>query len=313
MSSITNSNDFKRGWEDGHNDALAGKDKNYIRMGASLKFAFHGSSALESYTDGYNKGYEVGITERNSVFKVETTNNKNMDQNSQNVQNFKREFEALVALNNFLVDKCCDRLMQVNGLFRGYITMMADTGVPVQECKEFADKYYVVDEQNLKTIYERIIGYDLPQIRNYIEQIARQFQRATGSDIGSINLKMPNQSVSSATPSNATSRTGGPQDYEKQLDAICDFMDFLVAQKNELHNTIHDYEIYCNNMISNGVPKQVVDHYLQHFVPENVRGINNAANNIQSIDYPQLKGLFGEISDSLNSLGKSYGRTPKSM
>ena len=312
MNSITNSNDYKRGWEDGHKSALAGEDKNFIWSGLSWKFVFHGSIALDSYSEGYNMGYEAGINEKNVKRKVELINKNEMD-NSANVQNLVRELESLRNLNDFLVVQCCDRVRMVNGLFRGYIAMMADTGVPVQECKEFADKYYVADEAKFKALFDRIINYDLPQVNKYIEQIRRQFIAATGSDFGQINLKMPSTNISTTMPKGAIDRKGGPQDYEKQLDAVCDLMDFLVSQRDELQYTIRDYERYCQEMINSGVPKQIVEHYIPNFTQPNVSLINNTFAHIQESDYPQLRTLYTEIATSLGELGKSPSRTPKNM
>ena len=50
--SIFNSNDYKRGYDDGYKDAMNGKDPNYTRGGASLKYAIHGDKAFDSYVDG---------------------------------------------------------------------------------------------------------------------------------------------------------------------------------------------------------------------------------------------------------------------
>lgn len=315
MSSVTNGNDYKRGWEEGRQDALNGKDKDYRRMGMSWKFVMHGNTALDSYTDGYNKGYESGINEKNVVRKVEITNNINndMDYNSSQAQQFQREIQALKNLNDYLVVQCCDRIRQVDGLFRGYISVMVGTGVPAEECKAFAEKYYVEDKQNFKVFFDRIIRCDLPQIRKYIEQIRKQFQAATGTDIGQINLRLPSNSVSSSLPRNAVLSSNGTQNLGLQIQAICNMMDFLVDQRNELQQTLHDYQRYCNEMINNGVPKQVVDHYVLNYAHTNVGIINRLSGHIQNADYPQLKNVYIQISESLAELGSSANRLPKSM
>ena len=61
---ILNSNDYKRGYDDGYNDALKGKDPNYIKAGASLKFAIHGDKAFDTYVEGYKEGYRNGSRDR---------------------------------------------------------------------------------------------------------------------------------------------------------------------------------------------------------------------------------------------------------
>lgn len=61
---MLNSNDYKRGYDDGYSDGKNGRDKNYNRSGMSAKFAVFGSSALDSYMEGYNEGYRDGCKDR---------------------------------------------------------------------------------------------------------------------------------------------------------------------------------------------------------------------------------------------------------
>lgn len=63
--SIFNSNDYNRGYQDGYNDAMNYKDKSYNKAGMSLKFAFQGKNALNSYCSGYDEGYRKGCEKRN--------------------------------------------------------------------------------------------------------------------------------------------------------------------------------------------------------------------------------------------------------
>lgn len=48
---LLNSNDYNRGYQNGYSDAMAGKEKSYTASGFSLKFALHGSKAIESYNE----------------------------------------------------------------------------------------------------------------------------------------------------------------------------------------------------------------------------------------------------------------------
>ena len=310
-----NGNDYKRGWEEGRQAALNGEDKDFSRMGLSWKYVIYGNQALDSYIDGYNHGYEAGLQEKYVVRKVEINNinNNDMDFNNVNAQDFLTELRSLVELNDFLVVFYCDRIRQINGFFRGYITAMAKTGVPVQACKEFADNFYATDETNFKALYERISNYDLPQIRKYLEQIRRQMFAATGLDVGQINLKTPSDTVPSTVPKGAVDREGNTQDYEKQHNALCDMMDFLVGQRDELRQTILDYEKYCQNMLSSGVPRQIVEQYIPNYAQFNITLINKTIAHIQFRDYPQLQKLQREIANSLGELGKIPNRAPRNM
>ena len=72
--SIFNSNDYKRGYEDGYTAGFGGKDKDFIRSGMSMKFAIYGGKAIDSYNQGYNEGYKKGIEDRLSKPKPQTVN-----------------------------------------------------------------------------------------------------------------------------------------------------------------------------------------------------------------------------------------------
>ena len=62
--SIFNSNDYNRGYQNGHKDAMAGKEKSYVAAGMSWKYAVHGNSAFDSYVKGYDEGYRIGMRDR---------------------------------------------------------------------------------------------------------------------------------------------------------------------------------------------------------------------------------------------------------
>ncbi len=233
-----------------------------------------------------------------------------MADNQSQLQSLQRELEALKNLNDMLVVYFCDRVTQVASQFRGYIEVMAQTGVQVQECEKFRDQCYSIDEKNLDTLRRMIIERDLPMIRKYIDQVLRQFA-SIGYNVGQPHLKTPAQ-VSVKAPSNLTIRTGGSQDYEKQADAICDFMNFLVAQHNELFETLKQYQNCCNQMIQMGVPRQVYEHYGQNFFGNNVNQTKATAAHLP-VDYEQLGGLFKEVLASMSSLGSSYSRSPRTM
>lgn len=61
---LFNSNDYDRGYQDGYNDAIAGKEKSYLSSGMSAKFWLNGDSAIETYNQGYDEGYRIGMRDR---------------------------------------------------------------------------------------------------------------------------------------------------------------------------------------------------------------------------------------------------------
>ncbi len=61
---IFNSNDYKRGYEDGYRDAKAGKEKSYVSSGKSMKYWINGDAAIDTYNQGYDEGYRIGMRDR---------------------------------------------------------------------------------------------------------------------------------------------------------------------------------------------------------------------------------------------------------
>ena len=308
-----NGNDYQRGWQDGRLDAMASRDKNYNRMGQSWKMAIYGSSSLDTYIQGYDEGYSVGLRERDVKQKVEITNlDDNMCDSNNSSQNYLRELQAIEQLNNLLVSQVCDRLMMVNSRMKAFILKMSDTGVAVQTCEQYRAKYYSVDAQHFQNIYNRIVSADLPQIRKYYEMVASQLELATGQRV-SVNLRLPSASAGSDFPREAISRNGDISDLLIQAEATAAFMSYLVNERDEMNQTLQDYEDRCNGMIAAGVPKQICSHYVSNFVPVNVHYIRNSVAHLQSEDYPYLDGVFRKTTQDIQILGGSVNISPKSM
>ncbi len=230
-----------------------------------------------------------------------------------NSQQIELEIQAVEALYNFLVDQICNQINGVNARFCGYINIMAETGIPTEECTRFTNEYYAVDDANLNKIYNRIVDFDLPQIRCYLEDLVAQFEYATNSSYGGLNLHYP-EPIASQTPSGTSVRSGNYQDYGKQIDAICDFIYFLVQERNNLLTTIQMYQGYCNNMLESGVPIQLVEHYVGNYATPNVAFFTNQIiAHIQENDYKQLTGMYGEVAKSMGRIGMNPSRQPQSM
>lgn len=60
-----NSNDYRRGYDNGYNDGKNGRDKSYVKGGLSVKYFVFGSEAYKTYCEGYNEGYRKGCLDRN--------------------------------------------------------------------------------------------------------------------------------------------------------------------------------------------------------------------------------------------------------
>lgn len=311
---ILNGNDHQRGWTDGRNDALASRDKDYRRMGSSIKFALHGNITLETYIQGYDEGYSVGLREKNTVFKTELLleNDKNMATSRQTAQDFERELRAIEQLNNLLVNQVCDRLIMVNARMQGFIHRMVDTGIAFQACENYKNQYYQVDAMLFQNLYNHIVQADLPQIQRYYEMIASEFEQATGSRV-SLSLRRPSSNVSPSAPRDAVTRSGGISDLEIQAEATCSFMNYLVDERDEMIQTLKDYQDRLNDMIAEGVPQQIVNHYVANYVPENVNNIKQSVAHLKSEDYPYLERILRQTVSDIKALGGNFNAALKSM
>ncbi len=68
LFNLLNPDQSTKAYSDGEKDALAGKDRNYIRMAASPKTLLHGNAAMDSYKSDYDKGYDGGTAKKNEVY-----------------------------------------------------------------------------------------------------------------------------------------------------------------------------------------------------------------------------------------------------
>ncbi len=311
-------NDYKRGWIDGRDDALVGRDKDYRRMGLSLGFLFHGHQVLDTYAEGYNVGYAEGMREVYVVHQVQvetnvTTNNNNNQANttamSQTAQDFVKELQALKDLHEFLVSFCNHDIMDKINLYHGSIQGLIDSGLPKQQYEYYINNNYPENKDRYKRLLDHIVGIDLPRIRMYMQHIEDQIQAATGTSLGSFNLSQPDTSERPKLHRNIHSYTGGLADLEVQADAICDFGVFLKETIEELRQSLGSYESYCDGLLGVGVPRQMYQDYMQNCAQEDVHLIYQIVENIEHVDLPYLNKVLQQITASIGTLGGSYGRS----
>ncbi|WP_025843480.1 hypothetical protein [Porphyromonas gingivicanis] len=313
-----NGNDYKRGWEDGHRDALSSKDKDTLRMGLSVKFFLWGRPALDTYTQGYHEGYAKGISERHVVHRVSVECALERNQDHKNKQeysmtytshDFVRELQALKDLHQFLVQFTDWQIMNRLNEYYGAIQMLIDSGVPRQQCETYITTHFEADKALYAELLCHITDADLPRIQFYMEEINRHMQAATSMSAGSFHLSHPDTSARPARPRNIIERQGGIADLVIQADAICDFSDFLKGTVESLCNSLQEYERYCNSLLDAGVPKQMYEDYLQQYASVDAQLIHKIMGRIEHEDIPYLKKVFVQITSSINSLGGAYNRS----
>lgn len=321
FDAILNGDDYQRGFDEGKKAAIEGKDRNYVGMGMSLKFVFHGSEALDSYTAGYNRGYDVGMIQKSVISDADRSplnidnqinNNqidKNMCSNSTSGQQYLKEMEALVALYRFLVN-CCDEIIEVKATYRQYVLNMASTGVTRETCQMYADQYFVEDAKYLESIYKNIIDRDLPRVRQYMQMIANSYSQSQGSSLSIPTLPTPDTSKVGASVSSI--RNINTQSLECQADALCDLLDFLIAEYISIQDTLKSYLLKCQNLEECGVPTEMCKDYAS-YAQINYNGMKTAANRLKDVDYPYVYPIFTTTTSNIAAVGNNYSRTPKGV
>lgn len=150
---IINSNDYNRGHEDGYNDGLNKINKRFFKSGLSLKFAIHGSKAIDTYNKGYNAGYEKGCCDRLSKKNPQTveikvpnqetikTNYSQVNNNSNSIsmatiQQYELQRDKLVELTQFL-NTFKEDINQRMREYQQMLQQMYETGLPENVVKNF--------------------------------------------------------------------------------------------------------------------------------------------------------------------------------
>ncbi len=196
---IFNSNDFDRGYDDGYNAGINGKEKDYTHMGMSLKFAINGSKALDTYTNGYNKGYEKGIADKNSKKvpqKVEMVESfQPIDNISEkkyyspkfkkinvmsSLQDYQIQLEQLNQLVSFL-NQFKETMDERLNEYRYHINVMRENGLSVQTSDRFENDHIKEVENLLNRIKNLIDEYSIPFTRQNIELTENLIQLNSGN------------------------------------------------------------------------------------------------------------------------------------
>lgn len=197
--SVFNGDDYQRGWNEGRKAALEGKDRSFLGMGRSWKFAIHGRFALDRYTDGYKAGYEAGLNEKNVVRKVEvvtqpqekeatqsftstgTTSPKTRNQStsfntyfnqqsntrSMDAQRIELQLEALRQLEQFLrqtVEDLRERMQQYNDR----VSALRSDGLTLEIADNYDANYCIPNNQKLWQVTEAMVQNDLQYIHDNI-------------------------------------------------------------------------------------------------------------------------------------------------
>ena len=189
---------------------------------------------------------------------------------------------------------------------------MGESGVPIQVCTKFTENRYEKDRQNFKMFYRLILEQHLPEIKKYCEYLTRQFIAATGIPFESWNFRYPAPQQQAPT-TEVEIRNNGAQDFNVQSDAVCDLMDFLVQQVDDMKHVQQDYVQCCNSLISAGVPTQICNNYQAFYANALVASIDDPLVAGFVEDYRYLRNVYDQIAQTLQELGNFVSRAPKPL
>jgi hypothetical protein len=173
LSDITNNNDYQRGFNEGKADAIAGKDKNFTRSGLSLKFAIHGSRAIDTYNKGYHSGYETALKSKafNEVSKIENNyNNLNQTSNMARQTSYSYQIELAESLKSYL-HGFQERLGAVAQNYSNKCNEMYEAGMMDETHEDFIQNYMDETVRKIQELVELINEADIPFVEKYIDYL----------------------------------------------------------------------------------------------------------------------------------------------
>lgn len=231
------------------------------------------------------------------------------------LQRIEEELEGLALLNRELVNHIYDRVVGVDARIRCSIMVMQESGIPKEVCNVFEVTYYKeVCQPLFQGICKAITEAHIPAIRNYIEDLFRQYGYVTGTsiDVGQfLTYPDPSQSANVATP--LTVRNTKVNDYALQCVAICDFADFLVDETENLDIMLTDYKNLRCRLLDNGVPTQICYHYEYTYAQSLEGAINYNLRKSLTEAYKYLVKMYDQIVASMNKIGLSVDRVPHKL
>lgn len=198
--SIFNSNDYKRGYDDGYSAGFDGKDKDFTRSGMSIKFAVYGSKAIDTYNQGYTDGYKKGIEDRHSKIQpqdvkvvvdndkkrhVSTPTNMGLNYSTINtnfgtmaqIQQYQVQLQKLEEMVSFL--RAFEEQMEqnLNG-YRARVQLMYETGMPEEVMRRFESDHIPSTANLISQIRALVDDTIIPYTNNQIEIIRMAIDRS---------------------------------------------------------------------------------------------------------------------------------------
>ncbi|MDR2286620.1 MAG: hypothetical protein LBE04_03980 [Prevotellaceae bacterium] len=186
---ILNSNEYKRGFEEGKAAAEKGKDKNYLGM-ISLKSFIWGNASMDTYTQGYNEGYAFALKQKSLVSEITdavttTTRNSNNRNNNFNnnlnttnmaEMNLEVQKQKMLEMRSFLGDFSTllnSRMQGLSDKLNEYVVQ----GFPSDIAAHYGQMYYATEKQEIDALIQTIQTAHYEYIDNVVADIQAAIDR----------------------------------------------------------------------------------------------------------------------------------------
>jgi hypothetical protein len=182
---ILNSNEYRRGFEEGKADAEKGKNKSYIGM-ISLKSFIWGNASMDTYTQGYNEGYAFALKQKSLVSEMKDVVSKTTNKNINTINNFNNFNTTNMAEMNLQVQK--QKMLEMRSFLGNFSTLLDSRmqglsdklneyvaqGFPSDIAAHYAQAYYATEKQEIDALIQTILTAHY----EYIDQVTADIQAA---------------------------------------------------------------------------------------------------------------------------------------
>lgn len=315
------------GYEDGYNDGLNGKPKDFSSMvqpKTAVKFALGGNLALDSYSEAYKRGYDKGQEDAHSIKKVEITDetnnnktNRTMEEDNyleddfledneeefdeeefeEDCQSIRKGINALVKLYNFLIRECCDGLQGIKVPLSNEVRTLARTGVPIEACHIINHEYIPVDWENFDALYNNIVEKDLVLLEQMIRDQQNYYESVSGvtyePSIYTLNEKIECQT-------NIIHRVdNGAQSLSLQRSGYNAFIGYLDRRMDDIHKICSKYNTFTENLSEIGLPVEYHEQYKEEYYETNKELFDKIINHLK-LDKEYVEQCINNLVNQTN-------------
>lgn len=170
---LTNSNEYDRGFKEGYADGMSGKAKDYHYV--SAKSFIHGDKSMDTYTQGYDEGYQLGMINKQGVnTNILNTNNKM----SQEAKSYTQQLNLLRELKSSL-SVLQTNLNNVAIEYQKSVEHLAGEGLFAENVKILSTYHLAETKKQISELNDHITANDINFINRtsrYIEELKKKVE-----------------------------------------------------------------------------------------------------------------------------------------